>query len=79
MTPVTLDEWLAHKEPRRREMIRILLEGSRIRRRPRDADEVAAFIRLIRARRERWERQGILRRTGPRSYELSLKDDIPGQ
>ena len=79
MRTVELERWLSEVRSRRPAIVRALAGGRRIRRRPRDAGEVAAFIRLIRARRERWERQGILRRTGPRSFELSLKDDIPGQ
>ena len=79
MEPVDLDAWLADKQLRRRQMIGILLSGSRIRRRPRDPGEVEVLIKLMRARRERWKRQGILVQTGPHSYELSLKDEVLGE
>ena len=50
MEAVDLDTWLAEKQPRRREMIRALLGGSRIRRRPRDPGEIDVLIKLIGAR-----------------------------
>jgi len=78
MEPVDLDVWVAGRRARRPEVVRALLTGRRIRRRPRDPGEMDVLIKLIKARRERWERQGILVQTGPRSYRMSLDDDVLG-
>jgi hypothetical protein len=79
MEPVDLDRWMAEGRGCRREVIRALLQAPRIRRRPRDPGEVEVFIKMIRARRERWERQGILRQVGPRRYEMTLDDERLGE
>ena len=76
MEPVDLDVWVAQRQERRSQVVRAILAASRLRRRPRDPGEMDALIKLIKARRERWERQGILVQTGPRSYRMSLDDDV---